>query len=86
MAVPFSIQLTRFLLSCPTSAPSNGGWWNDAGVLRYATPPLGGEPPAAITEYWIAGSGLFQDSGLTTPVTAAGQTVSRWVGERLLPC
>jgi len=48
---------------------------------------MGGAPsfslPAALTEYWLAGEGMYQDSGMTSPVTAAGQTVAKWVGQRL---
>lgn len=39
--------------------------------------------PSSLTEYWLAGQGMFQDSGMTQPVTAAGQTVAKWVGRRL---
>jgi len=38
--------------------------------------------PAELTEYWIAGEGMFQDSGMTQPVSSAGQVVAKWVGQR----
>lgn len=38
--------------------------------------------PTSITEYWEAGFGMFQDAGMTSPVTAAGQAVARWVGRK----
>ncbi len=47
----------------------------------------GGAPafslPESLTEYWLAGEGMYQDSGMTSLVTAAGQTVAKWVGQRL---
>lgn len=43
---------------------------SDSGTI---TPPSG-------VEVWEAGVGMFQDSGMTSPVTAAGQTLAKWVG------
>lgn len=40
------------------------------------TPPT---PPSGV-ELWEAGVGMFQDSGMTTPVTAGGQILAKWVG------
>lgn len=39
--------------------------------------------PASITEYWVAGRGMYQDVAMTSPVTAAGQNIAKWVGRRL---
>lgn len=33
-------------------------------------------------EVWEAGVGMFQDSGMTNPVTSAGQTLAKWVGSQ----
>lgn len=38
-------------------------------------------PPAALTEYWVAGSGLLTTGDV--PVTSAGQSITKWVGQKL---
>jgi hypothetical protein len=35
---------------------------------------------ALLTDNWVSGERQYTDSGATTPVTAAGQTVASWVG------
>ena len=40
----------------------------------------GSLPIPSGVEVWLAGVNMFQDVGMTSPVTAAGQTLAKWVG------
>lgn len=49
-----------------------------AGSVAAAWNP--GDLGALLADEWVSGERQYTDSGATTPVTAAGQTVAAWVG------